>query len=314
MEVVSVAQGMQNSHRAYALVTAARNEQEFIELTIQSVVAQTVKPAIWVIVSDRSVDRTDEIVMNYARKYPFMRLVRNDKPSERNTAAKVHAIGLGMKALAVTEYAYFGNLDADISFGETYFETLLTIFENDCSLGLIGGWIFQKDKRGLAVQVNGSTQSVAGAVQLFRKECFDQIGGYKAIPGGMEDGVAEITARYHGWKTRSFVDLPVLHHRELGTVGRSVYSARFNSGLTEYIVGYSLTYHVVRAFYRALESPYLLGTILIISGYAYGLLSGQTKVVPQAVVKFIRREQRAKIVTFLCGKRESKGGQISYKS
>jgi poly-beta-1,6-N-acetyl-D-glucosamine synthase len=300
--MASIAQAMQINRKAYALVTPARDEEDFIELTIQSVVSQSVKPVMWVIVSDRSVDRTDEIAINYARKYPFIHLVRNDQPSDRNTAAKVRAIGLGMKALAVTEYAYFGNLDADISFGETYFEALLTKFESDRSLGLIGGWIFQKDNRGRVVKVNGSTQSVAGAVQFFRKECFDQIGGYKAIPGGMEDGVAEITARYHGWKTRSFVDLPVLHHRELGIVGRSVYLARFNSGLTEYTVGYSLTYHLIRAVSRALERPFLIGAVLIIFGYFYGLLSCRRKVVPAPIIDFIHREQKAKIVALVLGK------------
>ena len=92
---VPKAQEMQYDHKAYVLVTPARNEKDFIELTIKSVVAQTVKPLLWVIVSDRSVDGTDEIVCRYAQKYPFIHLVRNDKPSERNTAAKVHAINLG---------------------------------------------------------------------------------------------------------------------------------------------------------------------------------------------------------------------------
>lgn len=300
---------MRTAHEPYALVTPARDEEEFIGLTIQSVIKQSVKPVMWIIVSDRSVDRTDEIVVSYANRYPFIRLIRNDKPSDRNTAAKVRAIDCGIEALAGTEYAYFGNLDADVSFGEKYFETLLTKFESDSSLGLIGGWIFQKDKRGGAVKVNGSAQSVAGAVQLFRKECFDEIGGYKAIPGGMEDGLAEITARYHGWKTCSFTELPVLHHRQLGTVGRSAYSARFNSGVTEYIVGYSWTYHVIRAFSRVFERPYLIGTLLIIFGYIYGLFS-RDKIVPQAIVRFIRREQKAKIVARLLGEQWSR--QIGY--
>ncbi len=294
---------MQTDHNAYVLVTPARNEETFIALTIESVVAQTVRPLMWVIVSDRSVDRTDDIIRSYAERYSFIRLVRNDKSSERNTAAKVEAINVGLKVLEQTEYAYFGNLDADISFGAHYFETLLQRFEQDNELGVIGGRIFQVGDRGQALETDASTESVAGAIQLFRRECFEQIGGYKPIARGMEDGIAEIAARYYGWKTRSYKDLPVLHHRELGTVGRSVYRARFNSGLTEYLVGFSLTYHIIRALSRVLEKPYLIGAILILSGYIWGLLSRPPKVIPYALVGFIRREQRAKLLRLLLGKR-----------
>jgi biofilm PGA synthesis N-glycosyltransferase PgaC len=293
---------MQYDHKAYVLVTPARNEKDFIELTIKSVVAQTVRPLLWVIVSDRSVDGTDDIVSNYAKRYPFIQFVRNDKPSERNTAAKVQAINLGIKVLAQAEYAYFGNLDADISFGENYFETLLKHFENDNKLGVIGGRIFQIDERGRALETNASTESVAGAIQFFRRECFEQIGGYQPIAGGMEDGIAEITARYHGWKTRSFKGLPVLHHRELGTVGRSVYGTRFKNGFTEYVVGFSFTYHAIRALSRVFERPYLIGTVLVFSGYMWGLLSRRPKVIPYEIVRFLRREQMTKLSALLLGK------------
>src|SRR5258705_12004577 len=119
----------------------------------------------------------------------------------------------------------------------------------------------------------------------------------------MEDGIAEITARYHGWKTRSFKDLPVFHHRELGVVGRSVYKARFSNGLTEYVVGFGFAYHAVRALSRLFEKPYLIGTILVLSGYMWGLLSGKRRVVPSAISKFVRREQKTKLLALLVGKR-----------
>ena len=294
---------MQSNHDAYVLVTAARNEQDFIELTIKSVIAQTVKPAMWVIVSDRSADRTDEIIRTYSTKYPFIHLIRNDKPSKRNTAAKVHAINMGIGSLEQTQYSYFGNLDADVSFGSTYFETLLRHFESDNKLGVIGGRIFQVDKQGCAREHHASTESVAGAIQFFRKGCFDQIGGYQPIAGGMEDGIAELTARYHGWKTRSFKGLPVLHHREVGTVGRSVYIARFSNGLTEYSVGFGFAYNVVRAMSRVFERPYLIGAVLVISGYMWGLLSRRPKVVPPEIIRFTRREQMNKLFALLTRKR-----------
>jgi len=290
---------MQRTYAPYVIVTPARNEEQFIELTLKSVVSQTIKPALWAIVSDRSTDRTDEIVAGYANRFPFIRLVRNDKQHERNTAAKVSAINLGLRVVAQVEYAYFGNLDADISFGEAYFETLLAHLESDSRLGVVGGRIFQVDNRGNAFENRSSAQSVAGAIQLFRRECFEQIGGYQSIPGGMEDGIAEITARYFGWTTRSIAGLPVLHHREMGTVGRSVYRARFNSGLTEYIVGFSPIYHIVRALSRVFERPYFVGAGLVLSGFIWGYVSRRPKAVPLAIEEFIHQEQKRRLLALL---------------
>lgn len=290
---------METCHRPYVLVTPARNERDLIGVTLDSVVAQTVTPQMWVIVSDNSVDGTDDVVRSYAEKYPFIRLCRNDERTERNTAAKVNAISLGVAALAQTDYAYIGNLDADVSFEERYFEALIERFESDAALGVIGGRIVQMDARGRAVETKISLESVAGATQFFRRECFDEIGGYRPIAGGMEDGIAEITARYHGWKTRSYGDLPVVHHRELGTVGRSVYKARFSSGVTEYVVGFGFAYHLLRALSRVFEKPYVIGTVLILAGYAWALISRQPRVVPDEMVRFIRREQMTRLASRL---------------
>jgi biofilm PGA synthesis N-glycosyltransferase PgaC len=295
---------MESHHRPYALVTAARNERDVIGLTLDSVVAQTVTPQTWVIVSDGSVDGTDDLVRRYAMRCSFIRLCRNDGTTERNTAAKVYAINKGIETLAQTEYAYIGNLDADVSFGASYFERLIERFGRDERLGVIGGRIFHFDRRGRAREMNASTESVAGAVQFFRRECFEEIGGYLPIAGGMEDGIAEITARYHGWKTCSYKDLAVVHHRELGTVGRSVYEARFHAGATEYVVGFGFAYHVLRALARVCERPYVIGTALILAGYLWAFLSREPRVVSDDFVRFIRHEQVMRLVSRL-GKRKA---------
>ena len=290
---------MQTTHRPYVLVTAARNERDVIQLTLDSVVAQTVIPQKWVIVSDGSVDGTDDLVQSYATRHSFIHLCRKDEPSARNTAAKVNAIKVGIQALGQTDYAYIGNLDADVSFDPSYFETLLDRFEHDDGLGVIGGRIFQVDARGRAREAKTSKESVAGAVQFFRRECFDQIGGYRPIAGGMEDGIAEITARYHGWTSRSYTDLPVVHHREMGTVGRSVYEARFRTGVTEYVVGYGFIYHLLRAISRVREKPVVLGTVLLGAGYAWAWLARQSRVVPDELVAFIRHAQMLRLASRL---------------
>jgi hypothetical protein len=117
----------------------------------------------------------------------------------------------------------------------------------------------------------------------------------------MEDGVAEITARYHGWKTRSLVGVSAYHHRELGTVGRSVFSARFTNGMTEYVVGFSFLYHTVRALSRLGEKPFVVGSILLTAGYVWGLLSRRARLVPNPIVRFLRKEQTTRLKSRFLG-------------
>lgn len=143
----------------YVLVTAAYNEEAYIEKTIQSVIAQTVQPLQWAIVSDGSTDRTDEIVLSYAARHPFIRLVRVQEEHARNFAAQVHAINLGCKSLQSLQYRFIANLDSDVSFGPTYFQKLIDKFDRDSNLGLAGGYIFEESKGGFKSRpTNRNTQ------------------------------------------------------------------------------------------------------------------------------------------------------------
>jgi biofilm PGA synthesis N-glycosyltransferase PgaC len=126
-------------------------------------------------VSDYSVGGTDDVVRSYAENHSFVRLCRNDEPADRNTAAKVNAINRGIEALGQTDYAYNGNLDADVSFGESYFQTLIERFERDAKLGVIGGRIFQIGTRGRARVARARPESVVGAVQFLPQEWFAQM-------------------------------------------------------------------------------------------------------------------------------------------
>src|SRR5271166_3066755 len=122
----------------YVLITPARNESQFIELTIKSVVSQTVRPIKWVIVSDGSTDGTDDIVKKYAADHPWIELVRMPERRERHFAGKVHAFNAGYAKVRDLDYDVIGNLDADITFDEGYFDFLLREFAASPRLGVAG--------------------------------------------------------------------------------------------------------------------------------------------------------------------------------
>src|SRR5439155_12900101 len=201
----------------YVLITPARNEAQFIELTIKSVIAQTVLPLQWVIVSDGSTDGTDEIVNKYAAEHRWIELVRTPERQERHFAGKVHAFNAGYAKVKNLDYDLIGSMDADISFDPDYFSFLLGKLAEDPALGLVGTPFKDKaiyDYRFVSIE------HVSGACQLFRRECFEQIGGYVPVKSGGIDHIAVITARMQGWKTRTFTEKVCLHHRKIGSAER----------------------------------------------------------------------------------------------
>ncbi len=183
----------------YVLVTPARNEADFIEGTLKSVVAQTIVPEKWVIVSDGSSDATEEIVESYAKKHAYIELVVRVAGTGRDFGSKVFAFNSGYERLGGTDYSYIGNLDADVSLEPDYFERLLQHFSERPKLGIGGGAIFEAVDGKFRARAGNRIRSVAGAVQLFRKECFQEIGGYSPIETGGIDTLAEVTARMLGW-------------------------------------------------------------------------------------------------------------------
>ncbi len=286
----------QQDSPSYALITAVRNEEEHIEKTLNSVVSQTLLPTKWVIVSDGSTDRTEEIVTAFAEKNPFIELVRVEQRRERDFASKVYAINLGCQHLNDCEYDYLGNLDGDISFDHSYYENILSRLSEDRQLGIAGGYIYESQNGQFRSLPYNDPSFVAGAVQVFRRECYEAVNGYLPLRWGGEDTIAQTSARMHGWKVLSFSDLIVKHHRPMGIGGsRSLLSFRFKEGIRDYSLGYDPLYFMFKTIKRILEKPYLLGSLFRLTGYFLAAIRGYGKDVPPQVVSFIRNEQSGKI-------------------
>ena len=281
----------------YVLITPARNEAQFIELTIKSVVAQTIRPIKWVIVSDGSTDDTDEIVRKYAADNPWIDLVRMPERRERHFAGKVHAFNAGYARVAHLEYGAIGSLDADISFDEAYFFFLLGKLAEDPTLGLVGT-PFKDGPNSIYDYRFVSIEHVSGACQLFRRECFEQVGGYVPVKGGCIDHIAVISARMKGWKTRTFTEKVCLHHRQMGTAQDSVMLARFRNGRKDYIIGNHPVWELCRATYQMTKKPLALGGLMLACGYLWSMIRRVERPVSSELVAFYRREQLRRLRRF----------------
>ncbi len=280
----------------YVLVTPARNEAEFIEQTIKSVIAQTRLPLKWVIVSDGSTDGTDNIVKAYANQYSWIEFIRLPEREERNFAGKVNAFNAGYEWVKDIEFHIIGNLDADIAFQEDYFSFLLQKFAEFPNLG-VGGTPFREGSHQYDYRFT-SIDHVSGACQLFRRECFESIGGYTPIRNGGIDLVAVTTARMKGWMTRSFTDKFCIHNRQIGTATRHVLLARFRFGKQDFYLGSHPFWEVFRSIYQLGNKPYFLGGICILAGYFWAYLRGEERRVSEELAAFRRTEQLERLKRF----------------
>jgi biofilm PGA synthesis N-glycosyltransferase PgaC len=285
-------------HIQYALITPARNEEQFIEKVIQSMIVQTILPSKWVIVDDGSTDRTPEIVESYTKQSPWIELVRRPQRKDRNFAAKVHAFNDGFARVESLQVELIGNLDADISFGPDHFEFLLTKFMEDPLLGAAGTAYTQEGWDSTRDSFEGQT-SVSGACQLFRRQCFQEIGGYRPSRAGGIDWIAVTTARMKGWKTRNYLERRFHHHRIMGTAERSPLGAQFDYGKKDYFLGGSPIWELFRVGYRMTKKPKFFGGIALLLGYCSAALQRVERPVSRDLMRFHRREQMAKLRAIL---------------
>jgi glycosyltransferase involved in cell wall biosynthesis len=274
----------------YVLITPARNEAALIQKTLESMVTQTVLPERWVIVDDGSTDHTTEIVEGYVRCHPWIELLRRPQRLERSFAGKAHAFNAGLERVKSLTFDVIGNLDADISFDPDYMEFLLQKFSEDRNLGVAGTPMVEADFDTLRDSFYNEND-VYGACQLFRRACFEDVGGYTPVKWGGIDWIAVRTARYKGWLTRSFLDKTFFHHRPMGATETNIWRARFDYGRKDYFLGNHPLWQVFRVAFQMLRRPYGIGGVLLLSGYLYSLITRVQRPVAPELLAFHRREQ-----------------------
>jgi glycosyltransferase involved in cell wall biosynthesis len=289
---------------SYVLITPARNEEAFIELTIQSMVGQTVRPLKWVIVSDGSTDRTEEIVKQYLPVHPWIELVRMPERKERHFGGKVLCFNAGLARVRSLNYDVLGNLDADMSFESGVFAFLLEQFAGNPKLGVAGA-PFSEGKGTYDFRFS-SLEHVSGACQLFRRECFEAIGGYLPIKGGGIDVVAVLTARMKGWQTRTFPENVCMHHRAMGTGSHRASATAFRLGEKDYTLGRGLVWQLFRSLYQMTRRPVFVGGASLLAGYLWSMLRRVERPVSKDLIDFQRQEHLRRLKRFFLRSKPSR--------
>ncbi len=291
---MSTSSSLQVTQRAvgtYVLLTAAHNEQDFMEGILDSVVAQTVLPTRWVIVSDNSTDRTDEIVSRYARQHDFIRLLHVTRGPGRTFGAKVLALRRAYDLIKDVNYDFIGNLDADVSLEPTYFQEIIRRFDKDPNLGLCAGFLYEySGEEYRSIRIN-STRDVFHAAQLARRECYEDIGGYAVLKYGGEDWYAQTLARMKGWSVEAIPDLKIFHHRHT-TGGANPLRNAFRLGRQDYSFGSYPPFEFLKCIRRIPEKPYAGHALARLAGFLWPYLCNEQRTIPDELGAYLRQEQR----------------------
>ena len=292
------------AHR-YVLMTAAHNEEQLIEKTIKSVLAQTVRPDLWSIVSDGSTDRTNEIVEAYARQYPFIRFAKLTRAPGRSFGSKGVALQKGCENINGATFDFIGNLDADVALEPSYFESLLANFQRDPQLGIAAGFVYEESAGEFRSRSSNRVDSVPHAAQLVRRNCYEAIGGYPVLKYGGEDWYAQQCAKMKGWRVKAVPALKIYHARHTGSAS-SLLGHQFRLGRLDYSFGSGPLFEFMKCSLRIAENPWVLGAVTRFLGFAWSYVSREQRPVSKEFVVYLRKEQRSKVWGVFQGKRRER--------
>ncbi|HEY4245833.1 MAG TPA: glycosyltransferase family A protein [Lacunisphaera sp.] len=295
---------MQNN--SYVLISACRNESAYVEKLIDAIAAQKVRPLRWVIVDDGSTDDTYERAIARSAQFPFIEVAKMPGGRARSFSSQVYAAMYGSERVKDLPYGFLGFLDADILVEPDYYERLLGLMASDPQLGICGGAVIDQFKDRVVDTRKGSEDyHVAGGVQFFRRQCFEQIGGHHPIQGGGQDTIADIMAMMHGWKIRVFPELPALHLRPDGFANDSVIKRGRNWGRKFYLIGYHPLYYCAQCVRRIGQRPFLVASFCQLIGFIMANLKGESRPVSPEFVQFLRNLQMQRLKKACFGRQKA---------
>jgi|WetSurMetagenome_2_1015567.scaffolds.fasta_scaffold185751_1 poly-beta-1,6-N-acetyl-D-glucosamine synthase len=273
----------------YVIITPARNEGRYLQKTIESIRAQTLRPEKWVIVNDGSTDDTRQIIDAAMKQHSWILAVhRPDRGFRKAGGGVIEAFYDGYRLVAGEPWDFLVKLDGDLSFETGFFARSVDHFYADPKLGIGGGTICG-DRDGVLVEeaTGDPAFHVRGATKIYRRACWESIGGLLQAPGW--DTLDEIKANMSGWRTYTFRELQLHHHRHTGGADGS-WRDWTKNGMANYITGY----HPVFMFFKCLKRAFSEASLTAPAALGWGFLSGYLKRVPRtepAVIRYVRREQ-----------------------
>jgi biofilm PGA synthesis N-glycosyltransferase PgaC len=280
-------------YSSYVLVTPVRDEAEYITGMIESVAMQDVPPKQWVIVDDGSTDGTPAIITELARKISFITLVQLPPRAERKPGGE-SALPVALNAID-QPFAFLARYDADLLFPPDYNRNILEEFAKDPELGIAGGGLYIETPHGLELE-RQPEYHVRGALKMYRRACFEQIGGLATGIGW--DTIDEVSAWSKGWRTRSFTQYRVIHRRP---TGGAICKSRvlWERGRAEYFTWSSPLFVLGKSGKLVLRDGAGWAAFSFLGGFVSSHLKGENRMQDRLFVRTRRRQQRNRILSAL---------------
>jgi poly-beta-1,6-N-acetyl-D-glucosamine synthase len=279
--------------RRYVIISPCRNEAAVARRTLDSVLAQTERPALWIIVDDGSTDETPAVLAEYAARHSFIRIVRRPDRGRRSVGpGVVEAFYSGYETINPREFDYLCKLDLDLELPARYFEILMDRMEREPRLGSCSGKPYYVGRSGRLISEGCGDETSIGASKFYRVECFLQIGGF--VREVMWDGLDCHQCRMLGWMVRSWdePELRFLHLRPMGSTQKGILTGRLRHGKGQYFLGTSPLYMTASALARMRRPPLVLGGLAMWWGYLSSLLRGAPRYDRPDFRRFLRSYQR----------------------
>lgn len=282
----------------YVLITAARNEEAYVAGAIESVACQTIPPRRWVICLNSCSDRTEEIVRERLDSTPFISVLNIEGRRERSFANKVTAIARGFQEVDPLSFSLVGVLDADITFESRFYERLIVKFADNPRLGIAAGTHIECLRSGAKRILRQPRDLAVCGAQFFRRECFEEIGGYRPVNWGGEDTLAAVMAQMKGWQTITYDDIEYFHHREMGTEGLSTVLGKYRDGVRDQKLGVPVTYAALKFLKRLPERPAGIGALARLVGFCAAFFLPDDPGIPAECRAFLRKEKLGRLRGF----------------
>jgi biofilm PGA synthesis N-glycosyltransferase PgaC len=278
------------SSAKYIIITPVRDEEQFLQLTIDSMAGQTVLPSQWIIVDDGSTDNTARIARSAAGTHSWITVVqRSDRGFRKPGGGVVEAFCDGYRSLQAQDWQWVVKFDGDLSFGSDFFEQCLRRFQKDPKLGIGGGSICKKVDNALVVEAPGDPAfHVRGATKIYKRDCWEAIGGLIPAPGW--DTVDEYKANMLGWNTYTFPELKLWHHRVAGGA-EGTWKNWVKNGLANYVAGYHPVFMILKCARRSLMKPYGIVGLGLFAGFLSGYIRRVPQVNEKNLIRYVRNQQ-----------------------
>ena len=286
----------------YVLISPCRNEAAYMRETLESVLAQTLRPACWVIVDDGSTDETPQILADYAAAHDWIRIItRKDRGHRAVGPGVIDAFYEGYRAIDPAEFEFMCKLDLDLRLPPRYFELLVQRMRENPRIATCSGKAYVERAGELVAERHGDETSL-GMTKFYRVSCFEAIGGF--VREVMWDGIDCHRCRMHGWIACSWdePELRFVHLRPMGSSQQSIWVGRMRHGYGQYFMGTGLAFMLASAGYRLAEPPVVLGSTAMLWGWLKSALQRMPRYDDPEFRRFLRRYQRRAL---LVGKRRA---------